>query len=74
MSKSVTDIITALYQGDDERAAQAHGVGRTAVCNWKADGFFPSRVIPQLLMDARVARIRLSVQDIPLRPARGVAA
>ena len=74
MSKSVNSILNALYEDNVSTAATAHGVGPSAVYNWKAWGCFPRRTVAQLLIDAESKGTNLSVRDIPLQSAAKAAA
>jgi hypothetical protein len=70
--RTVPSLIKTLY-GDDAAAAKAHRVGITAVCNWKAAGKFPARLLAKLLMDAEAKGEALSVRDVPLAKRRATA-
>jgi hypothetical protein len=62
---TVESILISIY-GSERAAAEPHRVGRSAVSNWKAQGFFPSRVVPKLLADAREKNLQIDFADIPV--------
>lgn len=62
---TVDSIITSVY-GRPVKAAAKLGVKPSAVSNWKASGYFPSRLIKSLCQDAKSVGVPLDVNDIPI--------
>lgn len=63
--QSVESILASIY-GSEGDAAPRLGVVRSAISNWKAQGYFPARLVAQLLADARAARVKIDFADIPI--------
>lgn len=62
---TVKSIIADVY-GTDAEAASAFKVGRSAICNYKAWGHFPPRLLPQIMRDAAAKGASITIDDIPL--------
>lgn len=65
--QTVEGIIKSVY-GSESEAATRLGVGRSAVSNWKAWKYFPTRVLASLCAHAREKGIELDVTQIPTKP------
>lgn len=81
--QTVETILTDVYGSvaDAAKALEEKGIirSRSTVWNWKAWGYFPSRMLPQILADAASKKILLAVSEMPVMPmkpakARGGAA
>jgi hypothetical protein len=64
--KTVPDVITAIY-GSEDAARAAFKIGRSALCNYKAWGFFPDRLFRQITEDNDAKGRPIAVNDVPFR-------
>src|SRR5690242_6871648 len=62
--QTVDSIIKSVY-GSDAAAANALGVVRSAVSNWKAWGHFPMRLVVPIWRDAKNQGVEIQVDEIP---------
>lgn len=72
--KTVNDILKDVY-GSDTAAAQVLIDRRlikfrSAVSNWKAAGYFPTRLLPLIIADAHAKGLKLKISDIPVMPLK----
>lgn len=62
--QTVETIIKSVY-GGEEAAAREFGVTRSAICNYKARGHFPARLVVKIFNDAKAQRYALDLDGIP---------
>lgn len=63
---TVDDVLKSIYDGDDLAAAAALGVGRTAVLNWRAWGYFPTRLVIPIWKHAKDRGIDIDIATLPV--------
>lgn len=71
--QTVESIVKSVYKTDLAAASRLGLRSRSAVSNWKKWGYFPRRLLPDILADAKKAGVKLAIGDIPI-PARLAAA
>jgi hypothetical protein len=71
--RTVESIISAVYETDTNAAAKLGLKSRSAVSNWKKWGYFPTRLLPVILADAKKASVKLDISQVPTQ-GRQVAA
>lgn len=62
--RTVPSILESIY-ATQSNAAATLGVGRSAVSNWKALGYFPTRLLARIVADAAAANVDLPITEIP---------
>jgi hypothetical protein len=63
--KTIDEILLRVY-GDQNKAQEALGVGRTAIANWRTWGYFPRVRALTIALDAREKGLRLKLEEIPI--------
>lgn len=71
---TVESLLEDIYGSESEASKTLVDKGlirsRSAISNWKAWGYFPTRLLPQIMADAAAKDVSITVADIPVMPIK----